>query len=57
MLKKMCIICCLAVGLILMFLVSFVYGFTETTLPGSIYMLLWLLCMGIVYYASRELER
>lgn len=57
MLKKMCKMCCLAVGLILMFLVSFIYGFTETTLPGSIYMLLWLLCLGIVCYASRELER
>lgn len=57
MLRKICKMCCMVVGLILMLLVSFIFGFTETRLPGSIYMLLWLMCLGIVCYASRELER
>lgn len=42
----------MAVGLVMMCVVSVIFGFVETKIPNVGYLGMWILCAGAVYYGS-----
>lgn len=42
----------MVVGLVMMCVVSIVFGFVETKIPNAGYLGMWVLCAGAVYYGS-----
>ncbi len=44
------------IGLIMMAVISFLFGFTEVSIPGTVYIILWFLCLALVDYAARSIS-
>lgn len=44
------------VGLMMMTVISFLFGFTEVAIPRTAYIILWFLCLALVDYAARNIS-